>query len=147
MKNSPLLINAVQEITAVKMDKKKIALIHIIKKELSLSDEEYRKILFEAAGVRSSSQLDEEKFRALMRYFVRSRYYSINENGLTLRQKMFIENLAKRLDWTTDHLNNFIHKYYGRKDISSLSRKEAIKLIESLKSISSRVKKDGVKNG
>jgi len=117
------------------MDKKKLALIHIVKKELGLSDAEYRAILQKAAGVRSAKELDEEKFRVLMNYFVRSSHYRLNAQGLTIRQKLFIKYLARQLHWDQFHLDNFIHKYYGKTDIDTLTRKEAIKVIESLKHI------------
>ena len=117
------------------MDRKKIALIHIIKKELNLSDAQYRNILQQAAGVASAKELDEVKFRKLMRYFVRSRYYLINALGLTIRQKLYIKYLSQELSWETSHLNNFIHKYYHKPDIDRLTRREAIKVIESLKAI------------
>lgn len=117
------------------MDKKKLALIHIIKKELNLSDEEYRNILQEAAGVRSAKDLDEEKFRKLMNFFVRSPYYQVNKFGLTMRQKLYIKYLAQGLGWEPRHLDNFIHKYYREPNIDKLSKKEAIKVIESLKNI------------
>jgi len=117
------------------VDKKKIALVHIIKKELNLSDEEYRDILWKAAGVRSSKDLDEQKFRKLMNFFVRSKYYQVNKFGLTMRQKLYIKYLTQELGWELEHLNNFIHKYYHESNIDSLSKKEAIKVIESLKHI------------
>lgn len=117
------------------MDKKKLALIHIVKKELGLSDTEYRSILREAAGVSSAKELDEGKFRALMNYFVRSKHYRLNAHGLTLKQKLFIKYLARQLHWDEIHLDNFVHKYYGRTGLDALTRKEAIKLIESLKNI------------
>jgi hypothetical protein len=117
------------------MDKSKLAVIHIVKKELKLSDEEYRKILKEAAGVRSAKDLDERGFRKLMRYFVRSRHYRINPLGLTLKQKLYIKFLASQMNWDKDHINNFIHKYYHRLSLDVLSRKEARNLIESLKNV------------
>lgn len=117
------------------MDKKKLALIHIIKKELKLSDAEYRNILQEAAGVSSAKELDEEKFRKLMNYFVRSKYYRVNPFGLTMKQKLYIKFLAKELGWEEEHLNNFIHKYYYKSSIDKLTRKEAIRAIESLKNV------------
>lgn len=120
------------------MDKKKLALIHIVKKELNLSDGQYRAILQEAAGVKSAKDLDEEKFRRLMNYFVRSRHYRINSDGLTIRQKLFIKYLAQQLGWSRVHLKNFIHKYYGKTEISRLTKKEAIGVIESLKNIKQR---------
>lgn len=120
------------------MDRKKLALIHIVKNELNLRDAQYRAILQEAAGVKSAKDLDEEKFRRLMNYFVRSKHYRINPDGLTIRQKLFIKYLAQQLDWSRAHLKNFIRKYYGKTEVNKLTKKEAIGVIESLKSIKQR---------
>ncbi|KPK97520.1 MAG: hypothetical protein AMJ95_08610 [Omnitrophica WOR_2 bacterium SM23_72] len=117
------------------MEKKKLAVIHIVKKELNLSDAEYRKILKEVAGVESAKELDDLKFRKLMNFFVRSKYYQVNPYGLTIKQKLYIQYLAKEISWEEEHLNNFIHKYYHKDDLNKLTRREAIKVIESLKAI------------
>lgn len=117
------------------IDRKKLALIHIIKKELNLNDRAYRDILQQATGVGSAKDLDEEKFRKLMKYFVRSQYYRLNPYGLTIKQKLYIKYLAQKLDWTQVHLNNFIHKYYRKSAVDKLTRREAIKAIESLKNV------------
>jgi hypothetical protein len=117
------------------LDRKKLALIHIVKKELGLSDRDYRCLLRRAAGVKSAKDLDEAGFRTLMRFFVRSDYFRANSFGMTLKQKMFIKSLASQLGWEPQHLTNFIHKYYRRPDLDHLNRKEASKLIESLKAI------------
>lgn len=120
------------------MDKKKLAVIHIVKKELNLSDEEYRGILRKEAGVESAKELDDEKFRKLMNYFVRSKYYQANPFGLTIRQKLYIKYLAEDIGWGEGHLDNFIRKYYHEAGLERLTRKEAIKVIESLKNIKQR---------
>jgi hypothetical protein len=125
------------ELLSTRLDRKKIALIHIVKKELGISDEDYRCILRRIAGVESSKDLDEAKFRKLMHYFVRSDYYRVNAFGMTLRQKLFIKALVRQLGWDTSHLVNFIHKYYRRDGLDALTRKEASHLIESLKAIRS----------
>jgi hypothetical protein len=117
------------------LDRKKIALIHIVKKELGISDEDYRCILRRIAGVESSKDLDEAKFRKLMYFLVRSDYYRANAFGMTLKQKLFIKVLTRRLRWDPDHLANFIRKYYRRPGLDFLTRKEASNLIESLKAI------------
>ena len=122
------------------MDNKKLALIHIIKKELSLTDSEYRGILKEAAGVQSAKELNEESFRKLMNYFVRSKYYRVNQFGLTMRQKMYIKYLVQELGWDEPHLKNFLHKYYHKYEIDKLTKAEAIMVIESLKAISEHQK-------
>lgn len=121
-----------------KIDKKKLALIHIVKKELNLEDSQYRAILKKAAGVESAKDLDRQGFRKLMNYFVRSRHWQPQPNGMTIRQRIFIKMLSKKLDWKKDHLNNFIYKYYHKKNTEELIKKEASKLIESLKSIRER---------
>lgn len=117
------------------IDKKKLALIHIVKKELRLSDAEYRQILKEVAGVSSAKEIDDRGFRKLMRYFFRNKNYHVNPAGLTMKQKIYIKRLANQLSWTDGHLVNFIKKYYHKEKIESLTRKEAIKLIESLKNV------------
>jgi len=125
------------------LDKKKLALIHIVKKELNLSDSEYRQILKSTTGKESAKDLDEAQFRKMMHYFVRSNYYRINPLGFTLKQKLYIDYLAKELGWDNFHLSNFINKYYHRSGLKYLSRQEAAKLIESLKNIIKHKKEVG----
>jgi phage gp16-like protein len=117
------------------MDRKKLALIHIIKKELKLDDTEYRGILQQVAGVTSAKDLDDEKFRKLMNYFVRSKYYQVNPFGLTMKQKLYIKYLMQQVGWQEGHLNNFLQKYYHKDGIDKLTKEEAIKAIESLKNV------------
>jgi phage gp16-like protein len=120
------------------LDNNKLAVIHITKKELALSDDEYRDTLEKVCGVRSSRDLDEAGFRKLMRYFARSKYYRINKHGMTFRQKMYIRHLVEDLGWNAVHFANFLQKYYHHKDVEELTKIEASKLIESLKHILSR---------
>ena len=120
------------------MDRNKLAVIHIVKKELGLSDAEYRNILRKTAAVDSAKDLDDEKFRKLMNFFVRSKYYKVNDSGLTIRQKLYIEYLAKKLSWDQAHLENFLRKYYHKDGLEKLTKKEAIKVIESLKAVGER---------
>jgi len=117
------------------MDRKKLALIHIIKKELNLSDPQYRSILLEATGVNSAKDLDDEKFRKLMNYFVRSNLYRKSPLSITMKQKVYIKYLAKRIGWTGRHLYNFLHKYYRKSHLDRLTKKQAAKVIVALRSI------------
>lgn len=117
------------------LDHNKLAVIHITKEELKLSDEEYRDLLQEACGVRSSRDLDEVGFQKLMRYFARSRHYRINRNGMTMRQKLYIRHLVNSLGWEENHFTNFLKKYYHHGVLEQLTKVEASKLIESLKHI------------
>jgi len=116
-------------------DRKKLAVIHIVKKELGLSDAEYREILRREAGVESSKDLDERSFRRLMSYFVRSRFYRHMPGGVTLRQKLYMKFLMRKLGWDEGHLDGFIHKFYHKDEVDYLSRREAVKAIESLKHV------------
>jgi len=120
------------------LDHKKLAVIHIVKRELDLSDDDYRDILERETGVRSAKDLDEKGFRRLMRAFAASGYYRINKHGLTLRQKMYIGHLADDLGWDEEHLKNFLGKYYHKQEIEKLTKGEASKVIESLKNILKR---------
>lgn len=117
------------------LDHKKLAVIHITRKELGLDEKEYRDTLEKVTGVRSSSELDEAGFRKLMRYFARSRHYRVNQYGMTFRQKLYIRHLVEDLGWDPSHFSNFLHKYYHTDAVEKLSRREASKLIESLKHI------------
>ena len=117
------------------IDHKKLAVIHIVKRELCLSDDEYRDHLERETGVRSAKDLDEKGFRRLMRSFVASGYYRINKYGLTFRQKLFIKHLVDDLGWDAGHFKNFLNKYYKKTEVDKLTKREASKVIESLKNI------------
>ena len=117
------------------LDRKKLAVIHIVKRELDLSDQQYREILLRETGVRSAKDLDEKGFRRLMRYFAGSRHYRINKYGLTFRQKLFIKHLVDDLGWDVQHFKNFLNKYYKKTEVDKLTKREASKVIESLKNI------------
>ena len=117
------------------VDHKKLAVIHIVKQELGLSDDEYRDILERETGVRSAKDLDEKGFRRLMRSFTASKHYRINKYGLTFRQKLFIKKLVDDLGWDLQHFKNFLNKYYKKTEVDKLTKREASKVIESLKNI------------
>ena len=117
------------------MDKKKLAVIHIVKRELSLSDGEYRNILERVAGVRSSRDLTDSQFHKLMRYFVRTWHYRGTSKGITLRQKYYIKQLKKDLGWDDSHFQNYINKYFHNHDLENYSKHDASNLIVALKAI------------
>ncbi|OGR00071.1 MAG: hypothetical protein A2505_05450 [Deltaproteobacteria bacterium RIFOXYD12_FULL_55_16] len=125
------------------LDQKKLAVIHIVKKELGISDEEYRATLEKIAGVRSARELDNQGFQRLMRYFAGSRHYRQSLTGITFRQKMYIKHLLADLAWDATHYLNFLKKYYKTSEQGTLSRKEAGKVIESLKHILAGHEKQG----
>jgi hypothetical protein len=117
------------------LDRRKLAVIHIVKKELGLTDEAYRHALEQITGAHSARELDETGFRKLMRAFARSRYYRQHSNGITFRQKHYIQHLIEALDWNENHFRNFLKKYYKTSDLESLTKRDASKVINSLKQI------------
>ena len=117
------------------LDRNKLAVIHIVKNEIGLADDAYRKILHDVCGVTTSKDLDETGFRKLMRHFARSKYYRDHAAGITFRQKMYIKHLKEQTGWNDSHFQNFVHKYYNTNKIDTLNRKDASKLIESLKNV------------
>lgn len=117
------------------LNHKKLAVIHIVKKELGLSDQQYRDVLEKVTGVRSAKDLDEPGFRKLMNHFARSKYYQAKKNGLTFRQKMYLKSLKDQLNWNEWHFTNFLKKYYKKTTVESLTRKEASNVIKSLQNI------------
>ncbi len=117
------------------MDNKKLAVIHIVKKELSLADEEYRDILERITGVRTSKNLTDSQFHKLMRYFVRTRHYRVASKRITLRQKYYIKQLKKDLGWDDSHFQNYINKYFHNCDLETYSKHDASNLIVALRKI------------
>jgi hypothetical protein len=115
------------------MDHRRLAVVHIIKKELGLTDAQYRDILAKVAGVRTARDLDDLGFRRLMRYLVRSRSYRVQPGGLTMRQKLFLDHLRRQCGWTPEHLQNFVRKYFHVEDVDHLTKKQAIHAIEAVK--------------
>ena len=103
------------------LDPKKLAVIPIVKKELNLSDEQYRDTLEKLTGVRSAKDLDERSLRRLMNFFARSKYYRAQRDGITFRQKMFILDLQGQLHWSEPHFRNFLKKYYKEASHITLS--------------------------
>ena len=117
------------------MDKKKLAVIHIVKRELSLSDDEYRNTLERVAGVQSAKDLTDNQFHKLMRYFVRTRHYKATNGGITIRQKYYLRQLQEKLQWDDTHFRNYIHKYFHNRDLNTYTKHDASNLIVALKSI------------
>lgn len=51
------------------LDKSKLALIHVARKQLGMEEDVYRAMLFHVAGVNSSRDLDDTGFDLIMRHF------------------------------------------------------------------------------
>ena len=117
------------------MDRKRLAYIHILKKKLNLSDSQYRDILQRIVHVRSAKELTEKQFIVLMSYFTQRMHEQFKKEACTEKQKTYIQQLVKGLGWSDEHCENFLHKYYHKKHIAELNKREARNVIESLKNV------------
>ena len=114
---------------------KKIAVIHKIKNDLKISEEEYRKILKESAGVISSKELDEIGYKKVIKAFMKSKYFQEKTGSITLKQKYYINSLFLKLKWDKTHTLNYIKKYFHVDGIEKMDKKTASKLIVALNNI------------
>ena len=113
----------------------KLVRIHIIRRELGLTDEQYRSMLKRIAGVTFAKELDDRSYDKVTRHFERCRQEVLAIRRLTTHQRFFIEGLQKKLGWNDTRCRNFLLKYCHVAEPSALDRKQATKLIESLKNV------------
>ena len=94
----------------------KKALLHVAKGRLGLSDTDYRELLFRAAGVRSSNELDPPGFERVMREFERLGFQSEHgQHGLGLREgKATVAQVAT--------IRRLYRRYTGSRDDRRLDR-------------------------
>lgn len=131
-----------------------LAAIHIIKKELGLTEAEYRAILREVAGVDSAKYLDESGDRAVM-----ARLYALRDERREAAKKR-VKTPTERKIWrlwlgceknpglrsylpqperTVAYLLGFVRRASGNQkiqeadDLAGLTRKQAYHTIEALK--------------
>lgn len=125
--------------------KDKIALIKIAQKQLGMADADYRALLQRAAGVRSSTELDEARFTAVMGEFARMGFESTanKERRLeaqregthaTYRQKQKIRAMWNAWQGRADEagLNRWLEAKFRCTHIRFLLRGEANKVIAAL---------------
>ena len=75
------------------------------------------------------------QFHKLMRYFVRTRHYRVTNGGITLWQKYYIRQLKERLQWDDSHFQNYIYKYFHKRELNTYTMHDASNLIVALLSI------------
>lgn len=94
----------------------KIALLHVAKRQLQLTDGGYRAVLRATAGVSSAKELDEAGFEAVLAYFA----------GLGFQSKRGQRRIGPRLGMATDNQIEYLRgmwaEYTGRDDERSLNR-------------------------
>lgn len=124
------------------------SLLHVAKAKLGLSDEDYRAILFSAAGVESSKDLDTAGFERVLERFVQLGFdVQLNQPKCRARsrdaaamvtpaQLAKLESLYTELGWEKYRQIGFNRRVCGRP--WPQDRAEANKVIEALKKMTAR---------
>lgn len=132
------------------LSKKKLAVIHVARKQLGLPEDQYRAILLGAGGVDSAAELDELAFERVMaamnRLGFRStwtrRTFGANRSGMaTPRQVQLIRGL-----WAEFHgpdpddvaLNRWLAKYHKVAALRFVDCNKAGAVLTALKAMASR---------
>jgi hypothetical protein len=116
------------------MDRRKLARVHILKKELGLADSEYRDLLRRVGGVDTSKDLDAFGYQNVIQRMEAERRRREEANRLTEKQLRYIHRLERQLGWGDEHLENFLSRYYHKRT-DQLTRTEGSHAIESLKHV------------
>lgn len=99
------------------ISKKQIALLHVAKAKLGLSDEDYRNCLINVTGKKSSAALSSKGFEALLGHFNRLGFKQMPNAG---------QALGERAGMASPNQVNYILKlwrqYVGREDEKALNR-------------------------
>jgi hypothetical protein len=132
---------------------KLLAKIHIAKKDLGISDDDYRFTLSKLFQVESSRDLTDEKALKLIRHFkdmgwmpkVKEKKYdnlgARDAYAANPAQLRLIEVLWHQVSYSADELvglRKFLYKTVGVSDVRFLTKKKAYDAIEAIKAIKSR---------
>lgn len=134
-----------------KLSQKQIALLHVAKRELGLSDERYRDILFRLCACESSKFLDQDGFDLVMQCFSALGFKSSwNEKNFGHRYGMATPNQVRyiRKLWSAYRkpeiedgdasLNKWLSRYHHVSALRFVSEEMASKIIPALKAMVGR---------
>ena len=96
----------------------KIALLHVVKKQLELDEDAYRDLMFAECGVRSSKDLDDARFAKLMKRFEKLGFKSTSTARITRTKARHSPN-----DPITEEQKWRIEKNYDELGFDSMSRR------------------------
>jgi hypothetical protein len=128
------------------LSKDKLALIHVAKNKLNLSDEDYRSILA-GFGVESSKDLTANQFKAFMESMKKLGFQSYQQKkyianpkaagGASLKQIMFIKKLweEKSKVKTQESLEKFIFNITKKISLNAMNHKDCEKVINALENM------------
>lgn len=128
---------------------KKIAVLHVARRQLALDDDSYRDILRRCARVASAADLDEVGFGRVMKHMARLGFRSTwtkrtfgNRPGMASPSQV---ELMRRLwrEYAPDDreergLNAWLAKYHGVSALRFVSAAKAAKILPALKAMAAR---------
>ncbi len=135
------------------ISKKQIALIHVAKRDLGLTDDEYRSVLALYGDCESAAELDFIGFSSVMKYFTAcgfrsswtKRTYGSRPGMATPAQVDLIRSLwceyVGKVDANDAGLNNWLEKHHKVTALRFVSSEKASKVIYALKKMASRKSK------
>jgi len=130
------------------LSKKKLALIHVAKARLHLTDEHYRKLLEAIAGVHSSKELSDAGFAELMRCFkllgfesdAARNAYGDRPGMASPAQVILVRILWEQYKGTCDEgaLGHWLEHYFGVSSLRFADQEVVSKAITALKNMVER---------
>lgn len=131
------------------IDRSKLAVVHVARKELRLDEDQYRALLRAECGVESAAQLDDAMFSRLMKRFEKLGFVSTAKQQrrdrrvrrpaalITTEQQALIDQLFRKLGWDEPSRRMGFSKRCCRKSFPQ-TRGDANRVIEGLKAILAR---------
>ena len=99
----------------MKISKRQIAMIHVAKKKLGLTDDQYRSVLVQLAGVTSSKDLDPGGLDAVMGYFEWRGFTPLKGHGQSFGNREGMASFAQ-LELIRDLWREYTHGAYDGED-------------------------------
>ncbi|MBQ2260396.1 MAG: regulatory protein GemA [Loktanella sp.] len=131
------------------MSKKQLAILHVAKGKLALSEAQYRTALVQIAGVTSSTELDQGGFEAMMGFFEYLGFKPLSASGPDYGERPGMASFAQieliRTIWSEytnqggeDALNKWLTRTFKVSSLRFLTMTKARNAIAALKHMKSR---------
>lgn len=130
--------------------KKQIALLHVAKRDLGLTDDDYRAILARYGRAESAADLTQSGFTAVMKYLTAlgfrstwtQRTYGYRPTMATPPQVDLIRSLWQKFSGKPDpddiELNKWLDRFHKISSLRFVDNKKAAKVISALKKMAER---------
>jgi len=127
---------------------RQIALLHVLKRDNRLTDDTYRDLLHEAAGVTSSKQLTQDGFTAVLDLLEALGFevperrtvseFTMRAGRATPAQLRFIEAVGRQLFGSDTALRHWMERFFNVSDLRFLTPHDASRVIDGLSAMRER---------